>query len=76
MKGIKTISKKKETEKFQIQLQTLKNILFFFLSKAKNILTSSTDNKFRDLKFRKTVIASYAVKSVLTGAKNNIYMKK
>ena len=41
---------------------------------TKNILTRSTDNKFRDLKwklkFRKTVMASFVVKSVLTGTTN------
>ena len=69
------------SEKCQFQLQTLKKYIVFLLIQmlTKNILTRST-NKFRDLKwklkFRKTVMASYVVKSVLTGTTNNLYMKK
>ena len=70
------------SEKCQFQLQTLKKYIVFLLIQmlTKNILTRSTDNKFRDLKwklkFRKTVMASYPVKSVLTGVTNNLFMKK
>ena len=69
------------SEKCQFQLQTLKKYIVFLLIQmlTKNILTRST-NKFRDLKwklkFRKTVMASYVVKSVFTGTTNNLYMKK
>ena len=40
------------SEKCQFQLQTLKKYIVFLLIQmlTKNILTRSTDNKFRDLK--------------------------
>ena len=70
------------SEKFQFQLQTSKKhiVLLFIQMLTKNVLTRCTDNKFRDLKwkfkFRKTVMASYPFKSVLTGVTNNLHMKK
>lgn len=85
MKGIKIISKQYTNVyvgKVSVSITDIeKNIVFLLIQMlTKNILTRSTDNKFRDLKwklkFRKTVMASYVVKSVLTGTTNNLYMKK
>ena len=85
MKGIKIISKQYTNVyvgKVSVSITDIeKNIVFLLIQMlTKNILTRSTDNKFRDLKwklkFRKTVMASYVVKSVFTGTTNNLYMKK